>query len=113
VATETLDLAIGARFPFGTGLTHRVLGRIAQAGGALPEALDRFARAMAIFASIEAEHEVGRTELALAELAHAQGDPDAVQTHVAQADALFARLGLPRYVERTRRLAASWGALRS
>ena len=53
---------------------------------------------------------MGRTELLLAELAHARGDSGALRAHVAEAHALFTRLGLPRYVERTRRLAAGWGA---
>jgi hypothetical protein len=56
------------------------------------------------------EHEVGRTELTLAELAHIQGDRDALRAHLARALALFTRLGVLRYIERTRRLAAEWDA---
>jgi tetratricopeptide (TPR) repeat protein len=110
VAAEALELAIGAKFHYGTALSHRLLGRFAQATGALAEALRLLSQARETFVSIEARHEVGRTELLLAELAHARGDSSALRAHVALAHALFTRLGLPRYVERTRRLAAGWGA---
>jgi len=56
------------------------------------------------------QHEVARTELALADLAHARGDREALRSHVTAALALFTQLGVPRYVERTQRLAADWGA---
>jgi hypothetical protein len=46
----------------------------------------------------------------LAERAPAQGDRDACRAHAAQAYAVFTRLGVPRYVERTERLAPGWGA---
>jgi transcriptional regulator with AAA-type ATPase domain/tetratricopeptide (TPR) repeat protein len=110
VAAAGLELATGAQFPYGTGLVHRVLGRIAQAEGSFAEALRLFTEAHARFVSLEAQHEVGRTELALAELAHAQRHDDLCRAHAAQAYGLFMRLGLPRYVERTQSLAAGWGA---
>jgi len=108
-AREGLELATGAQFPYGAGLVHRLLGRIAHATGDFEEARRRLAEAHAVFMSIEAQHEVGRTELALAELAHVQGQDEACRMHTLSAHALFTRLGLPRYVERTQRMAASWG----
>jgi len=87
-----------------------LLGRFAQAEGAFAEARRLLTAARETFVSIEAPHEVGRTELWLGELAHAQGDRDSLRAHVAGAHALFTRLGLPRYVERTERLSGEWGA---
>lgn len=45
-----------------------------------------------------------------AELARAQNDVEACRAHAAHARALFRQLRVPRYVERTERLAAGWGA---
>jgi transcriptional regulator with AAA-type ATPase domain/tetratricopeptide (TPR) repeat protein len=109
VAAEGLALATEAKFHFGTALVRRQLGRLAQADGSPTDASRLLGEARELFASIEAQHEVGRTELALAELAHAQADQEAARTHLARAHALFARLGLPRYIGRTERLAAGWG----
>ena len=110
VVAEGLELATGAKFQYGTALSHRLLGRFAQAEGVFAEARGLLTAARETFSSIEAPHEVGRTELRLAELAHAQGDRDALRAHLAEAHALFTRLGLPRYVERTARLSGEWGA---
>jgi len=108
LAAEGLELTAGARFPYGTAFVHRLLGRIAQAEGGLEEALRLFTDARQLFASIEAQHEVGSTELALAEVAHAQGEHDTSRAHIANAHALFRQLGVPRYVERTQHVAAAW-----
>ena len=109
VAAEWLGLESSGRFHYGVGLVRRLLGRVAVAEGALTEAEGLLRQARDVFVSIEASHEVGRTELALAELAHAQENPEACRAHAVQARALFRRLGAPRYVERTERLAAGWG----
>ncbi len=87
-----------------------MLGRLAHAEGNPADALRLLSEARELFVSGGMEHEVGRTELALAELAHIQGDRGAFRAHLARALALFTRLGVPRYVERTRRLAAEWDA---
>lgn len=110
LAGEGLELTAGSRFPYGTGLVRRLLGRIAKAEGGLAEASGSLADARELFASIDAWHEVGATELALAEVAHAEGDRDACGAHTGRAHALFRQLGVPRYLERTRHLAATWGA---
>ena len=110
VASEGLELAKEGKFHYASALTRRLLARLAQAEGAPADALRLLTEARELFVSGNMEHEVARTELALAELAHARGDRDAVRAHLVQALALFTRLGVPRYVERTRRLAAGWGA---
>jgi DNA-binding NtrC family response regulator/tetratricopeptide (TPR) repeat protein len=110
VASEGLELAKEGKFHYASALTRRLLGRLAQAEGNPADALRMLTEARQLFVSGDMEHEVARTELVLAELAHAQGDRDALLAHLAQALALFTRLGVPRYVERTRRLAAGWGA---
>jgi transcriptional regulator with AAA-type ATPase domain/tetratricopeptide (TPR) repeat protein len=108
-AGEALELAQEAQFPYGKGLVHRLLGRIAQTTGSFEDARRLLGEAHALFASIEAQHEVARTELALAELAHAEGRDETRREHTARAYALFEQLGLPRFMERTQSLAASWG----
>ncbi|HKZ07109.1 MAG TPA: AAA family ATPase [Methylomirabilota bacterium] len=108
-ATLALTLAREAQFPYGKGLVHRLLGRIAQATNSFEEAHKLLEEAQALFQSIEAQHEVARTELALAELAHAAGQEEDCRARTARAYASFERLGLPRFMERTQRLAASWG----
>jgi DNA-binding NtrC family response regulator/tetratricopeptide (TPR) repeat protein len=110
VGAEGLALATEAKFHYGTALIRRQLGRLALANGATAEASRILHDARELFVSIEAQHEVGRTELALAELAHARADAAALRAHLEQAHALFTHLGLPRYVERAERLAAGWGA---
>jgi transcriptional regulator with AAA-type ATPase domain/tetratricopeptide (TPR) repeat protein len=109
LAAEGLELTAGARFPYGTGLVRRLLGRIAKAEGSLAEASQSLADARGLFGSIHARHEVGGTELALAEVAHALGDRDACRAHSGRAHACFRQLGVPRYVERVQHLAAAWG----
>ena len=110
VASEWLGRQTSARFLYGVGLVRRLLGRVAVAEGALTDAAALLAQARDVFVSIDAPHEVGRTELALAELARAQKDAEACRAHAAHARALFRQLGVPRYVERTEHLAAGWGA---
>jgi len=110
VASEGLELAKEGKFHYASALTRRLLGRLAQAEGSPEDAWRLMMEARELFVSGDMQHEVARTELALAELAHARGDREALRTHVSVALALFTRLGVPRYVERTRRLAADWGA---
>src|SRR5262249_20770487 len=88
------------------GWAQRSLGRIAQVSGALAEAETHYMEALQTFASAQGHFEVGRTHLALAELAHAQGNRDAVTAHANNAYALFMALKTPRYVERTQQFAS-------
>ena len=110
VASEGLELAKEGKFHYASALNRRLLGRLAHAEGNPADALRLLREARELFVSGGMEHEVGRTELALAELAHIQDDRGALRAHLARALALFTRLGVPRYVERTRRLAAEWDA---
>ena len=109
VAADVIELDTRARFHYGKGLVRLVEGRIALAEGAHARALELFTEARAVFVSIEAQHEVARTELAVAELAHARGDAEACRSHAINARGLFVKLGVPRYVERAERLAGEWG----
>jgi hypothetical protein len=56
---------------------------------------------------------MGRTHLALAELAHAQGHRDAATEHANHAQTLFIALNTPRYVERTQQFASTCGLVLS
>ena len=108
-AANGLELSAGAQFPYGTGLVHRLLGRIAQAEGSFEAARRLLDEAHTRFVSIEAQHEVACTELALADLARVEGQGDVSLVHAGRALATFQRLGVPRYVERARALMAVVG----
>jgi tetratricopeptide (TPR) repeat protein len=108
-AAEALELARDAHFPYGQGLVHRLLGRIAQTTRAFDEARKLLEEAHAVFQSIEAQHEVARTVLALAELAHAAGHEDDGRAYATRAYDSFERLGLPRFMKRARTLMAVVG----
>jgi tetratricopeptide (TPR) repeat protein len=105
LAFKALEIATDAEYPYGVGWAQRALGRSAQASGALAEAEAYLKAAFETFAAIQARFELSRTHLALAELAYAQENCDALTTHLAEAHALFSTLQLPHYVERTEQLA--------
>jgi len=90
-----------------------VLGQVAQASGALTEAHTRLGEALETFTAIQSRFETGRTHLALAELAHAQGNREAATAHANNAYALFMALKIPRYVERTQQFASQCGLVLS
>ena len=52
-----------------------------------------------------ARYDVARTRLNIAHLTHQQGDREATTGHLDAALQLFTALRIPRYVERTKRLA--------
>lgn len=103
-ATEGLQITTGV-FRFGVGAAQRVLGRITRARGEFNDAERQLTQALETFASIDARFEVGRSHLALAELARDRGNPDAAAKSLHEAYRMFRALGLPRYLERTERLA--------
>jgi tetratricopeptide (TPR) repeat protein len=105
VAVESLQITQRIRSPHGIGGAYQALGRIARARGALQESVAYYTKALATFAACDARFEVGRTHLILAELAWAQGDADTANIHTREADVLFRRLQVPRYVERAEALA--------
>jgi hypothetical protein len=108
-ALQAIEIGHEARNLYGVAYAHRVLGQIAQDGGALPEAHTRLSAALDTFTVIQSMFEVGRTHLALAELAHMQGNTEAVATHLRAAHALCTVLQAPVYVERTESLAREYG----
>ncbi|PYM64569.1 MAG: hypothetical protein DMD79_06250 [Candidatus Rokuibacteriota bacterium] len=109
LATRGLDIMAAARFDYGIGWAERVLGRIAQAREDPEGAATHLGTAFQRFASVEARYELGRTHLDLAALAYAQGARQGVTTHLNSARDLFTLLRVPRYVERTARLAVEFG----
>ena len=109
VATQALDIGSKAKNSYGVAYAQRVLGQIAHTSGALTEAHTRLGEALDTFAAIQSRFETGRTHLALAELAHAQGNREAATAHANNAYALFMALKTPRYVERTQQFASECG----
>jgi tetratricopeptide (TPR) repeat protein/MoxR-like ATPase len=88
-ATRGLALARAAAFPYGVGLATRALARIARSGGRLDEAVHLAAESLDTFRVIEARYENARTELELAAIAAARGEPATTREHLAEARRLF------------------------
>jgi class 3 adenylate cyclase len=110
---QGLEITRDCRYQHGIGWAQRALGRIAQVSGAPAEAETHYMAALQTFTSTQGRFEVGRTHLALAELAHAQGNRDAATAHVNNARALFMALKISRYVERTQQFASACGLVLS
>ena len=70
----------------------------------LEEAQTQLGAALETFTSLQVPFEEGRTRLELARLAHAREDAETATRELAEAHAVFSRLGVPVYVERTRTL---------
>jgi tetratricopeptide (TPR) repeat protein len=104
-------LAIAGETPYrtGTAWAQRTLGRIAQATGALAEAEHHLNEALTTFTAMQARFEVGRTHLALAELAQRQGHREAVTLHLTAAHHLFTDLCVPVYAQRVVHYAGALG----
>jgi tetratricopeptide (TPR) repeat protein len=109
LAREGLEITSRTHWPFGVGWAHRVLGRIAQAEGDLREGETRLREALRAFESMEGRYDVARAHLDLAGLCHMRRDGDGARAHLRQAHRRFRELAVPRYVERTERLAAELG----
>ncbi|MBI3025454.1 MAG: hypothetical protein HYY66_07255, partial [Candidatus Tectomicrobia bacterium] len=109
VAGQTLEISTDLKYAWGIGWSHQVLGRVAQGEGALAEAERYLTEALQALDSIQARFEQGRTHLFLASLAHAQGKREAVAAHLKEARSLFMALRIPKYVERSERLAGELG----
>jgi tetratricopeptide (TPR) repeat protein len=110
VVRRTLEVCADVRFLLGLGLSHQVLGRIAQAEGDLTEAGRHFQEALRTLSAIGSRFELGRTHLDLASLARARGDRGAATANLREAHSLFETLGVIRYVERAEALARELGA---
>jgi ATP/maltotriose-dependent transcriptional regulator MalT len=109
LARQGLALARAAQFPTGISTALRTLGRVALARGALAEAETHFQEALKIRTTTRNRFMAGAYSLDLARLAHAQGNPEAVTTHLYEALTLFSTLHLPRWVEHTTQLASGLG----
>jgi class 3 adenylate cyclase/tetratricopeptide (TPR) repeat protein len=108
-AQQGLELARRIAHGWGAALAQRTLGRIAHSRGNLAEARAYLQEAHDTFASIHSRFELARTHLDLATLSHTQGDNEAAAVHLSTAHAWFARLQVPRYVERAEQLARTYG----
>jgi DNA-binding winged helix-turn-helix (wHTH) protein/tetratricopeptide (TPR) repeat protein len=104
-AQQAFTQCQAATYAFGLGWAQRVLGRIAQATGALPVAWQHLADALATFAALPARFELGRTHLALALIARSEARRDPAVRHVTEAYQLFQTLHVERYVARAACLA--------
>jgi hypothetical protein len=109
LARRALEIATQAKFGIGMGWAQQALGRIARARGDLGAAEARFVEARQTFDSLHSRYESARTSLDLATTAAARGDSPAAGKHLSAARALFAQLGVDRYVERADAVAAEWG----
>jgi tetratricopeptide (TPR) repeat protein len=108
-AREALGVARETGALFSTALALRELGRITLATSEADEAGSRLAEAVQVFSAMGARHEVARTRLDLARVAHAAGDSAAVTAHLRAARTTFEALAVPRYVELTDKLASELG----
>jgi class 3 adenylate cyclase/tetratricopeptide (TPR) repeat protein len=109
VALESLEIARDINSLYASGWARRVLGRIAQAQGAISEAEAQLEEALDDFVRVHSRFEAGRTHLDLVELAHTQGKQEAATRHLAEAHSLFTALRLPKHIERTQQLARECG----
>jgi class 3 adenylate cyclase/transcriptional regulator with XRE-family HTH domain/tetratricopeptide (TPR) repeat protein len=89
-------------FTWAVGLSQRAMGRVERARGNLAEAERWLTEALKTFEAIHSRFDAGRTHLDLADLAHAQGQPQRADAHVAEAEQRFAALDLPSYLGRVR-----------
>ena len=96
-----LNLSLEEVDSIGSAWAHRALGHIQQAGGAISAAQSHFHRALDTFIQCPARFEAGRTYLALAALAHYEGDKDTARQHLQAARDLFSISRALHYLERT------------
>jgi class 3 adenylate cyclase/tetratricopeptide (TPR) repeat protein len=106
IALEALATTQRVNFLYGTGLAQRALGRIAHAAGEPDKAAVWFEDALESFRLIKAPFEVARTCLDMALLAREYSGPAEASRRMGEAHGLFGELRVPRYVERTERMAA-------
>lgn len=108
-AQQGLALARETRHQAGTAWAQRVLGTLALSRGALPAAGQHLRAALDGFSALPARFEIGRTHLALSELAHAQAHDALAQQHLSEAYHLFTALQVAPYVARAAHVAQQLG----
>jgi len=106
-----LMIAREVPYPYGFGWAALALGRIDLARGALPEAAASLEEALRTFEPMGARFMIGRTQLALAELAARRDDREATMCGLTEAYRIFSALGVRVYCERTEELARRFGAV--
>ena len=104
LATRALELAQHFLHGYGAGWARRVLGEIERQRGARAGARVHYQKALETFASIPAPLEVGRTHLALAELAQDERRTDDAKSHLESARQVFEALRVPVHLARTERI---------
>jgi tetratricopeptide (TPR) repeat protein len=109
LATEGLGITETVQYRYGMARAHQVIGRIAHARGAFDESEQQLRRALEMFVSMGARYDSGRAHLDLAGLSGGQGQRSRAAAHLHEARAVFEALKVPRYVERTNRLAQELG----
>ena len=109
LAIQTVSMARESQYRHGIGCGQRTLGLVALGHGALAEAVALLGEALDAFSAIEAQYDVGLTQLDFARLAGAQGDREAATLRLREASRLFRALQLPRLVDQTDRVAADLG----
>jgi hypothetical protein len=110
LVTRGLEITREVSYPYGFGWAALALGRIDLARRALIDAAASLEDAMETFEAIGARFMVGRTQLAVAELAWRRDDRSTAVRAVTEAHRIFSTLGVSVYTERAERLAGTFGA---
>jgi tetratricopeptide (TPR) repeat protein len=105
LALRGLSSAMAEKYQVGIGWAQRILGQIAHVARSFEEAEHHLSTALTTFTALSARLEIGRTRLALADLAYHQGQHGVAVAHVTQAYHLFKLLQIRRYMEHTRQQA--------
>jgi transcriptional regulator with AAA-type ATPase domain/tetratricopeptide (TPR) repeat protein len=95
LASRGLSLAEQSSFPFGHGLAQRLLGQVAGATNSLEAAQTALTLALDTFSRLEANYEVARTLLDLAENARRMGTGHDATVYLETASRSFEALGTP------------------
>ncbi len=108
---QGLKILDGAGYRRGIAWAHRTLGSIARARGEISEAARQLGAALEGFTAVLAWFEVGRTHLALADVARPPGAGETATAHLREARRLFTRVGAPKYLARADELVAALGTI--
>jgi tetratricopeptide (TPR) repeat protein len=106
---QAIGLAEDIQHSWGAALAKRALGSIAHTSGNLAEAETHLQEALEQLDAIQSRFDQAHTHLDLAALAYSRGDQNATKTHLNQAYDWFKKLQVPKYIERTEKLAREYG----